>query len=291
MKSIVNLSLAASLLLVAATNVKAAVVGGEEPTPAKPSIASEVVLITPYTPIAQYNLLGAYAPTGDKDWDPTTEESRNAKHRSYGEFYFGWNNWRNGDGQATMDPVNVQTTKLDFWNSMTWGFGFGTRTRIGEGKFGIRYGVQFNWHFYRLKGNTVLEKTQNPDGISFIRDNTQNYKKSTYRNTFLDLPILLDIDLRKNAYKGLTLAAGGYAGIRLGTSTKVKYTDAVGDDVKIETHDPTYGNLWRYGLMGQIGFGEFKITGKWDLNTIFEQGDYVTPDYQAFSFTIGWVMP
>jgi hypothetical protein len=286
--------LASAFALTTFTNASAT---NGEPETGNPATTpgSAAILLAPYTPISNYSLdLGLANTDGDTDWDPTSADAFNAKNRSYFELYFGWNNWRNADGQATQDPMNNLTTELDFWDSGTWGFGFGTRSRLGDGKLGIRYGLQFNWHFYQfaVKSTQIAKSTtQGSEGISFVDVPGQNYKKSTYRNTYLDLPILLDIDLRSNEYKGLTLAFGGYGGVRLGTSTKIKYTDAVGDDVKVETHDPNYTNLWRYGLMAQIGFGAFKVTGKMDLNTVFEQNDLTTPDYQAVSITLGWVMP
>jgi hypothetical protein len=255
---------------------------------------STTILLSPYTPTSNFTLDLGVANPEYTDWDPTSDEAFNAKNRKYFEIYFGWNQFRNSDGFASIDPTNPQTTELNGWNSMTWGFGFGTRSRIGDGKLGIRYGLQFNWHFYRFqRANTIVVKNTDPGmlGISFVEQNALNNKKSTYRNTYLDLPILLDFDTRQSANKGLTLAFGGYGGIRLGSSTNREYDDPIGDKVQEKRHTSNFTNLWRYGLMGQVGFGSFKITGKMDLNTVFEQDNVTTPDYQAASITIGWVMP
>ncbi len=216
------------------------------------------------------------------------------KTYGYSEIYFGWNFWRNADGKA-VDLNTPTTTELDGWPSTTWGFGFGGNTQFGESNFAIRYGLQFNWHFFRLKSNTVIRKVANDDGTqaTYFVEGTQgnNYKKSTFRVTYMDLPVLVQFfSGKRGTSKGLTIAFGPYGGLRLGSSSKEKYSDVFGDQAKDKLYNNYFVNTWRYGLMAQFGFSSFKFTAKMDLNNLFDQSKD-TPDYQVSSITFGYVFP
>jgi hypothetical protein len=231
----------------------------------------------------------------NEDWDTDKMKDARDKYKAnqtigYFEWYFGWNNWFNAAGMAT-DLKTAQTTELDFWPSMVWGFGFGGRTRFGNSQIHIRYGTQFNWHYYVFKGNNIITKDANIDGITIMPDPSKNYSKTSLRSIFWDFPLLLEWDTsRPGKSNGFSLAAGGYGGLRMGTRNKQKYDDFNNDDTKNKSFNNYYTNQWRYGLMAQVGIGTFKVTAKYDLNYLFVQ-DKTTPDYQVGSLTLGWVFP
>jgi ribosome-associated translation inhibitor RaiA len=231
----------------------------------------------------------------DEDWDPDKVKDAREKYKAnqtigYFEWYFGWNNWFNENGMAT-DLGTPQTTELDFWPSMVWGFGFGGRTRFGSSQINVRYGTQFNWHFYVFRGNNVIVKDEVIDGITIMPDPTRNYQKSSLRSVFWDFPVLLEWDASKpGKSNGFSLAAGGYGGLRMGTRNRQQFSDFNNDRTEVRIFNNYYTNQWRYGLMAQVGLGTFKITAKYDLNNLFRQ-DKVTPDYQVGSLTLGWVFP
>lgn len=191
----------------------------------------------------------------DIEWDPSKVEEAREKYKrnktiGYFNWHFGWNNWFNDQGIATEQNVNPgqvqQTTELDFWPSMVWGFGFGGKTRFGASKFYIKYGGEFNWHHFRLKGNTILVKDQlavplNFDGVYFMEDATRNYSKSSYRIAYIDAPILFEFDASKpGRSNGFSIGVGGYAGLRINSKNKLIFTDYNND--RTETH--IYNNFY-----------------------------------------------
>ena len=228
----------------------------------------------------------------------TTEDVKKYKSQktySYGELYFGWNGWSNSDGQATTVAGDATTTELDGWPSTTWGFGFGGNTQLGTGKFSVRYGFQFNWHYFRLKGNTIIVKDTLPNGSgegTFFTPSTQgNFKKSVYRIAYLDVPVMFQYYSKdRGEYGGLALGIGGYGGVRINSSHKAVYDDVFNDKSKDKLNNNYFSNSFRYGVMAQIGYGSFRLTGKMDLNYLFDQ-DKATPDYKVGSITLGWVFP
>ena len=219
------------------------------------------------------------------------KDYKSQKTYGYSELYFGWNNWSNSDGGASIVENDPTTTELDGWPSTTWGFGFGGNTQLGTGKFSVRYGVQFNWHYFRLKGNTIIVKDPVTDGTIFVADPTVNYKKSVFRIAYVDVPVMFQFfSGERGDNKGLTVGLGGYGGARMNSSHKKVYTDVFGDNAKDKLHNNYYTNPFRYGAMAQVGFSSFRITAKMDLNNLFDQSK-ATPDYQIGSVTFGWVFP
>lgn len=235
---------------------------------------------------------------GEGDWEPEGYKDATEKYKSqqtYGTFdmHFGWANWISPDlgGFVTGNDAELRP-----WQSTTWGFGFGGKTRLGQdSRIYFRYGLEFNWYFFRLRGNTLLTKVSEPnfDGIRIApdMDPNKNYLKSTFRVSYIDLPIMFEFDnSRPGRSNGFSFGVGGYGGVRINSSTKVHYDDFNGDGTKQVTHNNFYANAFRYGAQAQIGFGTFKITGKYDLNSLWRQ-DKNTPDYQIGSITFGFVFP
>ena len=213
------------------------------------------------------------------------------KTHNYGEIYFGWNNWRNSNGTATIVEGDNTTTELDGWPSTTWGFGFGGDTQLGTGKFSVRYGLQFNWHYFRLKGNTVITKDTATNGTIFEPAKEGNFKKSVYRIIYMDVPVMFHYYSKpRGEYGGLSLGVGGYGGVRIGSSHKAVYDDVFNDKAKDVLHNNYFSNPFRYGVMAQIGYGSFRLTGKMDMSFLFDQSK-ITPDYKIGTLTLGWVFP
>jgi hypothetical protein len=227
--------------------------------------------------------------TDEEEWISPKKDKEEKKPATVGTFNFqwGWNNWFNDEGLVLNSPGELRG-----WNSGVFGFGWGGKTRIGSpnSKFYINYGGDFVWNNLRLKGDNILVKTANPDGTTIFTDDLseRNYEKSRLRMIYLDVPVMFQFDSsKKGTDNGFTLGVGGYGGVRLSSSTRVKFDDFNGDPVKEITWNNFYTNPFRYGVIAQIGFGSFKITAKYDLNTLFRQ-DKDTPDYQIGSLGFGF---
>lgn len=225
----------------------------------------------------------------DEPW-LNNDRKKKQQQRTYSQFEidWGWNNWFND-----FEMVRDSPYELNHWNSAVFGFGWAGKTRLGSenSKFYIRYGGQFNWNNLRFRGSNVLVKTPEPNGVMVVDDNVNNYKISRYRQAHFDIPIMFQFDGSKRGVdNGFTLGIGGYGGVRIGTQNRLRYDDFNGDRVKNIITNNFYGNPFRYGVLAQIGYGAFKITGKYDLSTVFRQ-DRSTPNYQigsiAFGFAIG----
>ena len=131
----------------------------------------------------------------------------------------------------------------------------------------------------------------NANGTIFEPAEGVNFKKSVYRIIYMDLPVMFHYYSKpRGEYGGLSLGVGGYGGVRLGSNHKAVYDDVFNDNSKNVLHNNYFSNPFRYGAMAQIGYGSFRLTGKMDLNYLFDQSK-ATPDYKVGSLTLGWVFP
>ena len=131
-----------------------------------------------------------------------------------------------------------------------------------------------------LEGNNQLK--ENITGVSFpeVRD----FNKSKFTVAYLSIPVVPTLQFRNSHGKKLfRLGAGGYAGLRLESHTKVKYKEN-GNSTKGKERGSFYLNDFRYGLMAQVGIRWLTFFAKYDLNPLF--ADTKGPELHALSFGV-----
>ena len=118
------------------------------------------------------------------------------------------------------------------------------------------------------------------DNVNFLRDSLYAYRLDTIQDlalkknllmfTYLELPV----ELRYYPFKtvkgeGFFVGVGAFAGLRIGSQTKVKYE--FDNQNRVERHKADYGlNQFRYGVQAHIGWKQFSVFGKYYLNDLFE---------------------
>jgi hypothetical protein len=203
------------------------------------------------------------------DWDLEFDSGKRTV--GYGDFYLGLNNYVNGDGKFPSEPGDLNA--LSTWGSWHWGLNVGKKTRIGaSGPLHIKYGIEYSWKNYNLSQNAILVKSA--DSVSFVKNDTYNYEKNNVNTMWLNVPVLLQLDWSKNRAieNGFNIAVGGYAGLRVGSNTKEKYRNELGDKVKVVNKGNFYMNDVQYGLMAQVGFKFVNLYARYDLNGMFSEG-------------------
>ena len=166
------------------------------------------------------------------------------------------------------------------WGSRYISVNLMARTRISKQKkkaFYLKYGMTFSWSNFMFENNVKLTKI---DDEIFFEPSSINLEKSKLTVSYVNLPLMLQFYV-KNKFK---ISAGGYAGYRLGSYTKIKYNDE-GDTQK--DHDRANYNLepFRYGVRGEIGWGWFTLFANYDLNPLFRKNNTI-PELHAFNFGI-----
>ncbi len=219
----------------------------------------------------------------DFEWDWYDKKRSPKKTNVMVDFHFGFNNLYDSD----FKPI-AGNGELDVWKSNIYEFGVHWKTRLGkpESKMYIKYGLSYTWHDFTLRGKNVISKAQ--DSVYFTEAPSEyNVKHTEYRNGYLNLPVMLQLDLSDEGMdNGFTLGLGGYGGICTYFKRDIKFSDAQNDDAREELSGSFYANPWRYGLLAQIGYNSFKLTAQYDLNDFFDTAK--SPSYRNLALTMGF---
>lgn len=204
---------------------------------------------------------------------------------SYFDIHFGFNQQLDGGS----DFLTSGAEELNFWKSTAFELGMGAKTRIGSpaSKLYIKYGGEFSWHNFRLTDDNIIMKGS--DSVMFGESALyRNIDKSKYHVAYFNVPVMLQLDFSDvgDRDEAFTLGVGGYAGVRINAKRKLEYQNEAFRDIEEKSKSDFFINQFRYGLMSQIGFGSFKITGKYDLNSFFEKDK--GPDYQMAAIMVGF---
>ncbi|NVK28124.1 MAG: outer membrane beta-barrel protein [Flavobacteriia bacterium] len=200
-------------------------------------------------------------------------------------FHFGWNTLYN----SNMELANGDAA-VDFFDSWTYDLEFGHKVRLGStSPVFFQYGLNFSWHNFETKESLVKYDNGGEPAVSFEPRTDVTINETEFDIVYMDIPVMFSLDFSgKGIGNGFNLGVGGYGGVRLSSERETVYRDFNGDKIEENIDDHFLSNQWRYGLMGQIGWGSFRVTAKYDLNNLFQER-YDTPDYQAASLTLGFV--
>lgn len=189
----------------------------------------------------------------------------------------GVNYYYNGDfgeNAVPQDFQDMQVRPYRFGSHVALHFFPTTASLIGRGAVNLQTALTLDISQFYYESPITLAPDQ--DAFVFALDSTANFKTNKLRTTYLQIPLMLEFDTSPRG-KGLKFAVGGFAGIRVGSSTiqKIPNTD------KIKVQD-TFGlSDLRYGLTARFDLGWLDIYANYHLNSLFEEGK--GPNTQTFS--------
>ena len=147
----------------------------------------------------------------------------------------------------------------------------------------VTMGPEFAFNNYMLSGNN---KWVNNNGRTEVvhETNGRQYQKTKLATSSVNLPVMLRLQFRDAHYRPTFLVgAGGFAGYRIKSWTKLKYTSE-GTAFK-DREDGGYNmENFLYGLQSTIGYGDVEFFAKYNLNQLFKAG--AGPDTQVLSFGV-----
>ncbi|GAB5556086.1 MAG: hypothetical protein SchgKO_02990 [Schleiferiaceae bacterium] len=220
----------------------------------------------------------------------TTKKKHKRRHRQMtkGTFdiHLGLSQMVEGGGGLIFDEPAEQET----WKSSNFEIGFGGKSRIaGENsKFYVKYGLAFNWNWFTLKGKNIMYKDTATGMINFGENGTSlNVARSRVSLWYMDIPVMFQYDASERGMdNSFTLGVGGYGGVKFYSRRNIEYDDLFNDRSSQYTYNQFFMPAFRYGLIGQVGYSNFKLTAKYDLNAMFKDGK--GPDYHVASVTLGF---
>lgn len=152
--------------------------------------------------------------------------------------------------------------------------------QLGHSPFGVNYGFEFAWQNFMLRDSYQFVSTDSGTQLIDLRNTPGT---SVTKSKLVQSSIKIPLALETHFGKGWVLELGGFAGLRIGSHSKLKY-EQDGDTKK----DFAYGNFdltdFHYGGRAVIRHRGFGLFGEYQGNTLFASGK--GPELHAMQFGI-----
>jgi hypothetical protein len=184
----------------------------------------------------------------------------------------------------TMAFMEMNTGKSwDFnINFLQYSLGFGTD------KVGLVTGLGFELQNYRFDNPLSIKKENGvivADSSYMLNPDVGSVEKSKLHTNYLTLPLLLEFQIpagRRN--HRIHISGGVIGGVKLWSTTKIKYKDQNGNKEKNKEKGNDYNlSPIRYGLTARIGYRALNIYANYNMTPFFEKNK----GPELYPFTIG----
>jgi hypothetical protein len=208
------------------------------------------------------------------------DEKQHKEYKSWSGLDFGINGYLNADMNTKM-PSGYKFLELNTRRSFSFGLNFFEQDiNIVKDYFKFATGLGLEWDNYFFSNNTRL--TSDSVKIYGYSDPIK-FDKTKLRLSYLNLPLLLQINTNRDPKKAFHLSTGLIISYNMGAKTKMVYT--LNNDQNTEKVSGDYHiNPLRYGVTARIGYGNFKLFANYNLSTLFEKDD--GPELYPFSVGI-----
>lgn len=167
--------------------------------------------------------------------------------------------------------------RSDFYE---WGVSWNTRLLKSNNLLHAKYGLSLQYNNLRPENDKIFERDGNK---TILVDAGRNIDVARLRYVNLVVPAHLEFDLTKKradgdnftfpTHKSFRLGVGGYAGVNLKEKQILKYKNDNGNDVKQKTKGGYNVNDFVYGVSAYVGYGEFSLYAKYDLQPLFANNE------------------
>jgi hypothetical protein len=200
--------------------------------------------------------------------------------RTYFNFDLGINNYlQDGSFPSGANPYSVKG-----WGSWNVGLNWMASQRLGKGTF-WDFGLGVQWYNFKFEDTRYQARDIEGTVDWILRDDVAGFK-SKVSASYLTAQTLFRLDFGKmndSGRNGLRVAAGPYAGYRLGGRSKFVYRDLPTSGRRKEKESAgAYLNNLRYGVRGEVGFRSVTFFTTYDLNELFQPGQ--GPSLNPISF-------
>lgn len=159
-----------------------------------------------------------------------------------------------------------------------FGIGFGLKTRIFKDNslFYVKYGLTYNWQseFLRDPNKHYVVNGNQTDYVDY----PGNLRGSTFTNSYLRMPIALELDFSKKTVvqgkeiyrvnQGLKFSLGGYVGYNTDSRQALSYRENGRTTTRTVRGDWNVSH-WEYGLMATLSYKTIGLYANYGLNPVF----------------------
>ncbi|SDG56440.1 coiled-coil domain-containing protein [Psychroflexus sediminis] len=194
---------------------------------------------------------------------------------------------------AVLEGGSLDDTPFKFGGSRSFEIGYEWSTRVfKETNFlRINYGVALQFNGLKPKDNQIF--VQNGEQTE-LETYAFDLEKSKFRMDNLIIPIhfqfgssktrLLDNGNKRFSDHDFKIGIGGFAGINILNTQKLKFDDGRRDE-KLKQRDDFNTNNLLYGLSTYIGWEDFAVFAQYNLNPIFTDN---IRDLNNFQLGVRW---
>ena len=217
----------------------------------------------------------------EEDSDEDQDESKTQRYNHFAGIDIGVNGFLNPD-MGTHLQKEAEFLDLNYGKSIAISLNFWEQyIPIAKEKFGIMTGMGFEFNNYDLDRDIDIISTKDSTyGVAAIA--TKSINKNRLKATMLNVPLMLETNIGKDAKHSFHLAAGALFSYRVGSKTKQKYSEN-GKDYKVKNRNDYNMNPFRASLAARVGYGHFTLFANYSLTEMFEGND----GPEIYPFTVG----
>jgi hypothetical protein len=170
---------------------------------------------------------------------------------------------------------------LDYSRSFNFQFNLGQlQLDLYKKYITLNTGIGFDYHIYALNNKTNLRADSSFTWGTIDSSNTFDFKRNRFRNTYLQVPLLVEFNTNKNPYKSFHVAIGVVGQYLIASRTKQVLTQNGNTFEKVRKDNY---NLAPIGFKGHVsvGYSNFTMFGEYNLNEMFKSGQ--GPKLNAFT--------
>lgn len=198
-------------------------------------------------------------------------------------FSMGVNGFMNTPGSITL-PAKDSYMDVDYARSFNFQFNIIERQfNIAKNYVKIVTGFGFDYHSYQLSNKVTLDADSSY--VAGMIDSTNNfsYKKNRLRNTYLQVPLLLEFNTSNDPEKTFHIAVGVIGQYRIAARTKQILEDNDNFEYK-KTRKDGY-NMAPFAAKAHVnlGYRGWTLYGEYNLTPLFQNGK----GPELYPFTVG----
>lgn len=206
-----------------------------------------------------------------KNYDSTHTANRN--FHNWSGIELAENGFLTSGNNITL-PANNDYMSLNYGiRNLSWNLNlFEKDFRFAHKHLQIVTGLGFSFNSYNLKNKTTLNADSSyTSNLNSINNGSITLIKNKLRESFITVPLLLELNTSKTRSKNFHIAAGVIGGLKLGSSTKqvFKEDNKTFKDVRKDDY-----NLYPFKLDAtvRIGYGNFTMFATYSLTPLFQAG-------------------
>lgn len=163
------------------------------------------------------------------------------------------------------------TAHLDFDPAKSWTINFNFFEHyfpIAGNHFGVVTGLGANWSHFGYRRNYTIN--YDADSINGFVDTNRNYSKNRIRAAYLQIPLLLQINLGKKDGDNFHLSFGVVGGVRVGSQLKQKFMENNNSFKIKEKGGQYYFNPFKLDAPVRLGYGDWGAFASYNLVPLFD---------------------